>query len=170
MLRKDVEPEEARELTQETFTRGLMKIESFRGESSPYTWLFRIAMNLGISLIRSNQRHRTFSLDGSAGTNGPARGEDQAARLAGRLARQGGDSPSEAVERKERHEMVLAALGKLDPEYRALLIMRDIEEFDYQQMADVLSLPMGTLKSRLFRARIAFRDELGPYLNAGNAL
>jgi len=60
---------------------------------------------------------------------------------------------------------VLAALGRLDAEYRAVLVMRDIEGFDYQQMADMLSLPLGTLKSRLFRARLALRDELRTYLS-----
>jgi len=60
---------------------------------------------------------------------------------------------------------VLAALGRLDAEYRAVLVMRDIEGFDYQQMADVLGLPLGTLKSRLFRARLALRDELRTYLS-----
>ena len=61
-------------------------------------------------------------------------------------------------------QQVLAALGRLDAEYRAVLVMRDIEGFDYQQMADVLELPLGTLKSRLFRARLALRDELRAYL------
>src|SRR3954464_2479985 len=63
--------EEARELTQEAFMRGLMKIDSFRGDASPYTWLFRIAVNLAISQLRKIKRHRTFSLD--AGSNGNGR-------------------------------------------------------------------------------------------------
>ncbi|MGA2582847.1 MAG: sigma-70 family RNA polymerase sigma factor [Tepidisphaeraceae bacterium] len=165
LLRLVGDPEEARELTQETFTRGLDKIDTFRGDASPYTWLFRIAMNLGISQLRSVQRHRIYSLDGSrASSNG------EAPPMRMRLARDSAEGPSEAVERKERQQMVLVALGRIDPEYRALLIMRDIEGFDYQQMADVLGLPIGTLKSRLFRARLAFRDELGPYLNSGKSL
>ena len=59
---------------------------------------------------------------------------------------------------------MLAALGRLDAEYRAVLVMRDIEGFDYQQMAEILGVPLGTLKSRLFRARLALRDELKEYL------
>jgi RNA polymerase sigma-70 factor (ECF subfamily) len=73
--------------------------------------------------------------------------------------------PAEQVEQRERNEQVVAALGRLDAEYRAILVMRDVEGFDYQQMADVLNLPLGTLKSRLFRARIALRDELRPYMD-----
>jgi RNA polymerase sigma-70 factor (ECF subfamily) len=160
--------EEARELTQEAFTRGLMKLQSFRGDASPYTWLFRIAVNLAISHLRKVQRHRVFSLDNpSPNGNGRRRdsgSDDQAASLADRVTRDQGDLPPDALETRERHEQVLAALGRLDAEYRAVLVMRDIEGFDYQQMADVLGLPLGTLKSRLFRARLALRDELKAYM------
>ena len=71
------------------------------------------------------------------------------------------------MENRERDQQVLAALGRLDTDYRAVLVMRDIEGFDYQQMASVLDLPLGTLKSRLFRARLALRDELKGYLGEG---
>jgi RNA polymerase sigma-70 factor (ECF subfamily) len=165
LLRMVGETEEARELTQETFTRGLEKIDGFRGEASAYTWLFRIGMNLAISNLRRSQRRRTFSLDAtSEGGNGSASGDGQASGLVNRLASADHDQPPQAAERRERHRMVLEALGRLDAEYRAVLVMRDVEGFDYQQMADVLGLPLGTLKSRLFRARLALRDELAPYL------
>ena len=177
VLRMVGDSEEARELTQETFTRGLMKLDSFRGDAGPYTWLFRIAVNLAISHLRKVQRHRVFSLDSPSrngnGRSGSSGSDDQASSLAERISRDGlrrgrdpqSDLPPEDLERKERHEHVLAALGRLDAEYRAVLVMRDIEGFDYQQMADVLGLPLGTLKSRLFRARLALRDELRPYLS-----
>jgi RNA polymerase sigma-70 factor (ECF subfamily) len=166
ILRMVGEPEEARDLAQETFTRGLDKIDGFRGDAAPYTWLFRIATNLSISRLRKVQRHRTFSLDSPAGggnSKGGA-GEDQASALIGRMASQA-PPPGEEAERRERNEKVLEALGRLDAEYRAVLVMRDIEGFDYQQMADVLGLPLGTLKSRLFRARLALRDELKAYMS-----
>lgn len=153
--------EESRELTQETFTRGLARIDSFRGEASAYTWLFRIATNLCISRLRTVQRRRTFSLEGGFGDGGA----DQAASLINRVKPDADDRPDQAAERAERNQQVLAALGRLDPEYRAVLVMRDIEGFDYQQMAEVLALPLGTLKSRLFRARLALRDELKNYMN-----
>ena len=158
--------EEARELTQEALTRGLTKLDSFRGDAAPYTWLFRIAVNLAISELRKVQRRRVFSLDAPAGRNGRAGGDsdDQAAGLVDRVTRDAGETPAEQVETRERNEQVLAALGRLDAEYRAVLVMRDVEGFDYQQMADVLALPLGTLKSRLFRARLALRDELKGYM------
>ncbi len=167
VLRLVGDREEARELTQEAFTRGLEKLDSFRSEASPYTWLFRIAVNLAISQLRKVQKVRTFSLDRPSRTshgNGRMRDDDQASALMDRVARDGGESPSQRAERRERDEAVLAALGRLDAEYRAVLVMRDIEGFDYQQMAEVLGLPLGTLKSRLFRARLALRDELRTYL------
>lgn len=165
VLRLVGDREEARELTQEAFTRGLMKLDSFRGDASPYTWLFRIAVNLAISQLRKIKRHRTFSLDAGSNGNGRHSTDDQASGLVDRLASQQAKRPSDDLEDREQGEQVLAALGRLDAEYRAVLVMRDIEGFDYQQMAEVLDLPLGTLKSRLFRARLALRDELRPYLS-----
>ncbi len=154
--------DEARELTQETFLRGLEKIADFRHDAAPYTWLFRIGVNLSISQLRKAHRQRTFSLDSSPG--GRQKDQSQAAGLVDRLASDASSEPASLVETKERQQQVLSALGRLDPDYRAVLVMRDIEGFDYQQMADALSLPLGTLKSRLFRARLALRDELKDYL------
>jgi RNA polymerase sigma-70 factor (ECF subfamily) len=140
--------EEAAELTQEAFTRGLAALDRFRDESAPYTWLFRIAVNLSISRLRKVHRHRVFSLDRPTTSNGQShRGGDQAAELIDRM-RQSAPSPPQAMEQRERAEQVVAALGRIDPEYRA----------------DVLGLPLGTLKSRLFRARVALRDELKAYM------
>jgi RNA polymerase sigma-70 factor (ECF subfamily) len=168
ILRMVGQPEEARDLAQETFTRGLDKLDGFRGDASPYTWLFRIATNLSISRLRKVQRHRTFSLDapsgGAAGSSGRGNNEDQASALVGRMSAVA-PTPDEDAEKRERNQKVLEALGRLDAEYRAVLVMRDIEGFDYQQMADVLGLPLGTLKSRLFRARLALRDELKAYMS-----
>ncbi len=155
--------DEARELTQEAFTRGLMKIDGFRQDAAPYTWLFRIAVNLAISQLRTVQRRRVFSLSAIGQRAGEV--ENQASALIDRMARDAEPSPSEQAERRERNEKVLEALGRLDAEYRAVLVMRDVEGFDYQQMAQVLGLPLGTLKSRLFRARLALRDELKGYLS-----
>lgn len=162
ILRIVGEHEEARELTQETFTKALVALESFRGDASPYTWLFRIGVNLAISQLRKVQRRRTFSLD--APSKNGRHDDDQASSLLDRMAESKGDAPDEALLRQERQQKVIEALGRLDAEYRAVLVMRDIEGFDYQQMADVLGLNLGTLKSRLFRARLALRDELKEYL------
>lgn len=177
VLRLVGDREEAKDLTQEAFTRGLEKLSSFRGDAAPYTWLFRIAVNLAISQLRKVQRQRVFSLDqpgpsarSGAGGNGRYASDDQASGLIDRVAQDRTElSPPDRAEGRERDQAVLAALGRLDAEYRAVLVMRDIEGFDYQQMADVLGLPLGTLKSRLFRARLALRDELKAYMKENDA-
>lgn len=163
MLRMVGDREEARELTQEAFTRGLAKLDNFRGDSSPFTWLFRIAMNLALTQLRRESRRRVFSLDQPCGKDGAGHGQDQASGLMERSA-QAHDSPPEELERREEQEMVLAALGRVDADYRAVLVLRDIEGVDYQQMGQLLELPLGTIKSRLFRARLALRDELKKYV------
>ena len=111
--------DEARDLTQEAFTRALVKLDEFRGDSQPYTWLFRIAVNLSISQLRKVQRHRVFSIDGRERSNGES---SAAERMPGRTPQ-----PLASMEKHERDDQVLAALGRLDTEYRAVLVMRDIE-------------------------------------------
>ena len=162
VLRVIGDPEEARELTQDAFTRGLLKIETFRGNASPYTWLFRIAINLAISRLRKVQRKRVFSLSSSTSSTETG-GANQATPLVDRLAGTSPD-PATVIENRERDQKVLEALGRLDAEFRAVLVMRDIEGFEYQEMADILGMNLGTLKSRLFRARLALRDELRVYM------
>src|SRR6185437_10678542 len=112
VLRMVGDREEARELTQEAFTRGLMKLDGFRGDASPYTWLFRIAVNLAISQLRKVQRNRVFSLDRpSAGPRN--HNPDQAAELMDRMASDSEEQPPAKAERRERDEAVLAAVGRL---------------------------------------------------------
>ena len=153
--------DDAAEITQEAFTRGLEKMTDFRGDSGPYTWLFRIAMNAAVSRIRRGGRRKTISLDAMmAAEAGRPGGGGIHDRLPGRES-----SPDEAAELSEDHRAVTTALWRLDAEYRALLVMRDLEGFDYRQMAEVMGLPLGTLKSRLFRARVALRDLLQEHFN-----
>lgn len=149
--------QDAADLTQETFLRALSSLASFRNESSAYTWLFRIAMNLGASRHRQLQRRKTLQESQLR----PANGEEQR----GVFDRQAsaGDRPERITEKHERDQMVLAALGRLSEEQRRLLVLRDIEQIDYQQIAEMLGVPLGTLKSRLFRARLALRQQLKGY-------
>jgi RNA polymerase sigma-70 factor (ECF subfamily) len=166
VLRLVGDRDDAAELTQEAFARALANLDSFRGDAQPYTWLFRIALNLAISRLRQGRHRRVFSLDrATADRDGNGRPMDQASSLVERM--RGGTSaadPTAAMEVRERAEQVVAALGRVDPDHRAVLVMRDVDGMDYQQMADVLDLPLGTLKSRLFRARVALRDELKAYM------
>ena len=145
------DPDDAAEVVQEAFARGFEKMADFRGDSGPYTWLFRIAMNAAVSRLRKGKRRKTVSLDALDSMGGG---------YATSFGRAAVAAPTESAERSEDHNAVIEALGKLDAENRALLVMRDLEGFDYKQMAEILGLPLGTLKSRLFRARAALREHL----------
>lgn len=151
LLRIMGDREEARELSQETYLRALQNLPSFRGGSAPYTWLYRIAVNLAIGRLRKVRRRRLFSLD-AASSEGV--GESPV------------EAPAAAALSRERASQVLSALGRLDAEYRAVLVMRDVDDLDYREIADVLELPLGTVKSRIFRARLALREELQKYFGA----
>ncbi len=148
--------DDALEVTQEAFVKALDKLSDFRGDSAAYTWLFRIAMNLAISKLRSEKVRRTYSIDAELKSSGN-NPEDQMSTLRQRLAG-GGRRPDEDAEHAERMRLVTKALGQLDPTDRALLVMRDIDGQDYNEMALALDVPLGTLKSKLFRARLALRE------------
>ena len=143
--------EEARELTQEAFVKALAGLDGFRGESGWYTWVFRIGMNLAITHLRKVKRRRTYSLDAPRPGSG-----DQATGLADRIAAPD-QSPEQAAQRQETRQQVVRCLGELNDDERALIVLRDIDGMDYKQMAEVLDVPLGTLKSKLFRARMALR-------------
>lgn len=143
--------DEARELAQEAYLKALAALSSFRGSAAPYTWLYRIAVNLAVARLRKVRRQRTFSLDG---------GTAPSSNLTSSV-----ETPEAAVLRREQEKYVVAALGRLDSEYRAVLVMRDVDGLDYKEISDVLELPLGTVKSRLFRARLALREEINRYLN-----
>jgi RNA polymerase sigma-70 factor (ECF subfamily) len=135
---------DAEELCQDTFVRFLAKIGEFRGGSSLYTWLFRIAMNLALSHRRRGGKVRLVPLEARAGQE-----EDLARAISD--PRQA--TPAAQVERTEEHQRVLAALEGLEQEFRAVVVLRDVEGMDYEQIAQVLNVPVGTLKTWLYRAR-----------------
>jgi RNA polymerase sigma-70 factor, ECF subfamily len=161
VLRMVNHPDDAADLVQETFVRAMQGVARFEGKSTLYTWLFRIAVNLAISQRRSNNYRMTVSLDGD-------RSEDegsvnlQAAGLRRQLAQETEDDPALSAERRMEYEQLMEALVGLEPEFRAVIVLRDVEECDYDQMAAILEVPVGTIKSRLFRARLALREMLEP--------
>jgi len=146
---------DAEELAQEAFLRAMERIGQFHGRSKFYTWLFRIAANLAISHRRRGGRIKFHSL------SGPEDGDSSAAdALTSPTASRRRMGPAESVVAVETHERVMAALGELDDEFRLVIVLRDIEEMDYVQVADVMNVPVGTVKSRLHRARAMLRDRL----------
>lgn len=139
--------EDAEELTQEAFLTALKKMSQFRGHSGFYTWIFRIAANLVISYSRRSGRIRFQSLSSS---------EEFTETLAGKS---NGD-PQAIVVAAERQARVMEALEELDEEMRLVVILRDIEDMDYNMISEVLEVPMGTVKSRLHRGRCELKDKL----------
>jgi RNA polymerase sigma-70 factor (ECF subfamily) len=137
-------------------------VARFEGKSTLYTWLFRIAMNLAISHRRASQYRATVSLDGGREEEeGTGSGVNrQAAGLQRQLTQETEDDPAITAERQMEYEKLQMALARLDPEFKAVIVLRDVEECDYDQMAEILNVPVGTVKSRLFRARLALRELL----------
>lgn len=136
--------DDAEEMTQETLVKALTGLERFDGRASFSTWLHRVATNACYSRLRSeNVRSR-------GRVPWPEVGEPEAASRVKR-----GD---EAVDARHRQRQVAAALDRLQPEQRTVLVLRDVQGLEYEQLAEVLGVPIGTVKSRLFRARIALRE------------
>lgn len=147
--------EMAADLTQDSFVKIIQGVGSFDGRSKLSTWMIRITMNVCLSKLRSEKLRRHASLDaiqdgsGPGGANGArARGFEQSKEL----------GAAESVEADEERALVLAALRELDPDQRAVLILCDSQGQSYDQIAEVMNVAVGTIKSRLFRARTALRE------------
>lgn len=149
----------AADLTQDSMVRIIEGLGTYDGRSKLSTWMIRVTMNVCLSKMRSEKLRRHASLD--APLEGPTRGRESrgaAERLADNQERE--QSPVSSVQRDELRRMVAAALLRVAPEQRAILVLRDSRDLDYEQIAEVLGVPVGTVKSRLFRAREALREAL----------
>jgi len=149
--------DDAAEVTQDAMLKVIQHIDSYRSEAKVTTWMTRIVMNQAISRLRRRKLRDHASLDSAR--NSPS-GDDQATSLRKVLEDTREPGPEQRVEDKEMTERMLAAIDRLDTDFRAVLVLRDLEDMDYQQMADTLEIKVGTVKSRLFRARLALRQEM----------
>jgi len=145
---------EAEDLAQEAFVKAYVSLDRFDGRASFYTWLFRIAVNLTISAHRKARHSPALSLQGRSADG---EGESLADRIEGRTA-----MPDERSVENERDRAVALALASLDEEHKTVIVLRDVESLGYAEIAEILDVPTGTVKSRLHRARLALRDMLGP--------
>ena len=147
--------DDAEDLTQEVFIRMYTSIDSFRGQSSLNTWLFRIAGNLCIDRFRrTKNRIPAYSLDEPVGEDAAPTHE-----VADRTY-----EPHRLLENVEMAEQIQDALAKLPEKLRATLLLHDIEGLPYEEIAQVVGCPLGTVKSRLFNARMQLRQHLAGYL------
>lgn len=140
---------DALDLTQSAFLRALEALPRFEERASFYTWLFRIAVNLATSQRRSERRRERRDLGRGAGRPGAAEWVTPSEDDPGRRA-----AESEALANLEE------ALGRLEEEYRVPVVLKDIEEMDYATIAEILEVPVGTVKSRIHRGRMRLRELL----------
>jgi len=147
---------DALDLTQAVFLRALEALPRYRSSANFFTWMYRIALNLMLTDRRRHRRRRTLPLDAS-GRHTPA--EPAAHEPDG----------SEVVRRQETAARVQWALDQLDDEFRAAVVLKDIENLNYATIAEILGVPVGTVKSRIHRGRLLLRDLLNEERTAVDA-
>jgi RNA polymerase sigma-70 factor (ECF subfamily) len=146
--------DDAAELTQDTFVKVLQNIDKFQSRSSFYTWAFRIAVNLTINYCKRNTKLRLRSIDSVDYRDSG----DTKKTLKALLKDDRSVDPLVITSNKELASLILKAIMKLDDAHRAVIVLRDIEGMNYAQIADILSVNLGTVKSRLSRARSQLRE------------
>lgn len=146
----------AEDLAQEAFIRAFNAIKSYDATYKFSSWIFKIANNHTIDYLRKRKLD-TVSMDGSpTATNSD---EAQRTRI---VVEATGERPDEYVESKELGGLIEEAIGQLRPEYRAVILLRHVEGYAYEEIADTLELPLGTVKTYLHRARKELKDLLTP--------
>lgn len=147
-------PDDAMEVTQEAFVKAYGSLDRFKGESSFYTWLYRIVVNLAIDRRRRERRHGTVSLE-----DRPGGGEDlEAALPSQRLS-----DPYQRAKSLELGGRLRAAINELTPDQKAVILLREVEGLSYDEISHVMQCPKGTVMSRLHYARKALQDKLKDY-------
>ncbi|MFP4249245.1 MAG: sigma-70 family RNA polymerase sigma factor [Armatimonadota bacterium] len=153
------DPYEAEDVTQEAFLRAYKSLPRFRGASSFHTWLYRIASNLAIDVVRKRKRQDpTFSLDE------PLESDD------GEYERELPDEtggPEDRTSTRETRVAVRRAIMDLPEKLRDVMILYELQGETYEDIADILDVPLGTVKSRLFNARNRLKDSLRELVEAG---
>jgi len=152
--------DDAAEAAQEAFLKAYRALDSFRGDSAFYTWLFRITINV----VRSRLRYQAVrpsprSLDDRPATEADGERHPLAADLKADVA-----DPAEEASREERRRLVERGLQQLDADQRMMIVLRDMEGRHYAEIAELLECPRGTVKSRIHRARMALKEILAPVI------
>lgn len=142
---------DALDLTQTAFMKAYEALPRFQIQAKFYTWLYRIAVNTALSHRRSQSRRPALSL---------ARLDDEEGRTFDPPAPPDANNPARSAENAELRRRLESALDKLDEEFRAAVVLRDVEDLDYAAIAEVLEVPVGTVKSRIYRGRMMLRELL----------
>ncbi len=151
--------QDALDCVQEGFVKVHRHLASFQGSSSFYTWLYRIVMNLAIDQLRRRKTARPVEFDDARRRDGVEPGDEA---IVSRLL---DENPRKAVIRRELLERVQAALAELPEYHRQVILLREIEGMSYEEMAEALEVPKGTIMSRLFHARRKMQEALKSYVD-----
>ena len=152
--------DDALDVVQVAFVKVHKNIHKFQGSSSFYTWLYRIVMNASIDHVRRTSRRKSLDFDERA-----LHEESEVAGDGALIPSVTNANPGKAALRKELGEAIQAALQTLPEHHRAVIVLREIEGMSYEQMAEALEVPKGTVMSRLFHARKKMQAALAPYLS-----
>lgn len=152
-------PEDVEDLAQEVFVRAFASIKSFRREANLRTWLYRIATNLCIDRYRRSGIEKQLMVPLELGSS-----DDEAQPVRTADVPDSKYDPQELCERRELQAEVQRALNSLPDKLRAAILLFDMEGMSYEEIAETLGCPVGTVKSRLFNARMQLRDMLRPYM------
>jgi RNA polymerase sigma-70 factor (ECF subfamily) len=144
----------AEDLAQETFVKALNALDSYRPEFKFSSWIFKIANNAAIDHLRRRELD-TLSLDGSPNAETADAVEATALQISDRT-----ETPLEELEARELGGAIEVAIGRLRPEYRACILLRHVEGRPYEEIAEMLTLPLGTVKTYIHRARNELRQAL----------
>jgi RNA polymerase sigma-70 factor (ECF subfamily) len=161
-LRLLANPAEACDVVQEVFLKVFRNIENFRGQSSLKTWIYRITVNEAHNARRWFFRHRRREVELDV--------DPQEARNWKETIPDHSRSPFDEACDREQAGMIEAALARINPVFREAVVLRDIADLSYEEVADVLGLSLGTVKSRILRGREALREELAGNLQNRRAL
>ncbi len=151
-------PDDSMDVSQEVFVKVFRYLEKFNGESTFYTWLYRITVNMCIDFIRKNSRMRVVDYDDGIARIESSEGDDNI------LPSTLGLNPDKVYGRKELREKMLEALETLTENHRTILVLREVDGLSYDEMAEVLNISKGTVMSRLYHARRYYQDALREYL------
>ncbi len=144
LIRLTGSTDDAMDIAQDAFVQAYKKIDTFQQKAAFYTWLYRIAFNLAMSHGRKRKPLTVLDADDTTHTIDPT----------------DACSPADHLESTERVAAVQAAISSLADEHRQVVVLREMEGCGYEQIADILGIPIGTVRSRLFRARAQLKEKL----------
>jgi RNA polymerase sigma-70 factor (ECF subfamily) len=149
------DPSEAQDVAQEAFIKAYKALENFRGESAFYTWLYRIAINTAKNyLVSRSRRHSDYHVD-----------VQDAEQVGNAPQLKGMETPDELLQNDEIINVINLAIEQLPEDMKTAIVLREFEGLSYEEIAQAMECPVGTVRSRIFRAREAIDEQLGSLLD-----